>query len=101
MSRSRILLGIGLLAVALTCVALADTSARPAEEIAGSCGDWWCAKRNAVPIGFAILFGGLGAAMLGLGFVSGPDAEAEDEADARLPAPMHDAPERFARRPRR
>lgn len=99
MSRPRILGGIALFVVALTCLVFADTGAQPPEEIAGACGDWWCAKRNALPIGFAILSGGLGAALLGLGFVSGPDAEEEDEAATR--GPVHPAHPRFERPPRR
>ena len=100
MSRPRILLGLALFVVALTCLAFADTGAQPPEEIAGSCSDWWCARRNAIPIGLAILTGGLGAVSLGMGFISGPDAEEEDAAAARERLAHPEKP-RFERRPRR
>jgi hypothetical protein len=77
MPRTLFLVGLGSLALALLAFALADRSVLPPEELAGHCGDWWCAPKNSLPVGLALGFGGLGMLVLALGLTRGEELESE------------------------
>jgi hypothetical protein len=96
MPRTLFLVGLGSLGLALLSFGLADRSVLPPEELAGHCGDWWCAPENSIPVGLSLGLGGIGVLALAAGFTRWEEPESQRDprgrhrngvAGGRLPRP--------------
>ena len=83
--RAYLMAGVACFALALLAGLAADPGATLTDDVRRGCADWWCAPSNRLPVGLAILFGGLGIVSVGIGLNRG-GPEPDDEArTARAP----------------